>query len=407
MLHPRVGSTAIAPYIRILNHNDVLQGRGAGADRYEGNIRFRALVRERQSEYRQASHKEEKDRIAVEILLAVQTAGGRFVRKVDSISEAESLGIPPGQQGWLPIDQAAALEKVKQALRDKRYEVLPSNSGPLPVAGSLPATMASTSTSTGMPQVASTASRRVSQSTANEGPFERQPSSGCCIPTLQSTTCQPENDSRWNRSGELTSVFSRFGASTDGDRMSSPTRQQTTFPPSLLDGPRNVNAGHFGSALLTDQSTSVTLGSHVRPPFSSPPTTSSRHPDIEQTQRGQDLQQQLAAALVGDHAPSSTASDMAAACRIAASWRDIPETYQTFFPVVPQQPLGPNFTSKDLRVLLLTRALAESTPDVDCLAAARGSMSLGRPTSGTNTARAGGTAKFGLCCECAPNTLVW
>jgi hypothetical protein len=113
-----------------LHVNDVLHGRGAAYDRMEGNLRFRALVKTRALAYRLGDSVEKKS-IAQEIVSHVHNSGGRFLRVVDSISEAKELGVAsPGEVVWVTVPPAVALEKVKQALRDsKRQEPSTPHSG--------------------------------------------------------------------------------------------------------------------------------------------------------------------------------------------------------------------------------------------------------------------------------------
>jgi hypothetical protein len=105
-----------------LHVNDVLHGRGAAYDRMEGNMRFRALVKTRALVYRLGDSMEKKN-IAQEIVSHVHSSGGRFLRVVDSISEAKELGVATGGEiVWVTVPPPVALEKVKQALRDSKWQ---------------------------------------------------------------------------------------------------------------------------------------------------------------------------------------------------------------------------------------------------------------------------------------------
>jgi hypothetical protein len=336
-------------YISAINHNDVLQGRGAASDRNEGNIRFRALVAQRRTEYLAATQKEAKARIAQEIIDAVHEVGGRFVRKVDSVSEAESLGIPLGMQAWLPIGEAAVLEKVKQALRDGRSVELQMHQTPA------------------------------------EGRLHRSNESAA-------TTRSPHFQEARLPAAQLALPIAAAGClddglgSTSGQRL--PTGRVQGPTDRLFTGRTNHLEHHQQQELMSPQSLFSQLAPTVHTPtctFPLPAIAQTRPLSVEQLagicpplaaplnsqlalsqpQYVQDLQHQLAAVLASGPTQASV-EDISVACRLSSSWRDIPETYQAFFPVAHQQ-LGPHFTSKDLRVLLLTKALAEAAGDASCL----------------------------------------
>lgn len=102
-----------------LNAHDVLMGRGSHSTGYEGNLRFRQLVREHREEYMRYKQRKHKNRIAEEIIAAVQQQGGRFLQRIESLEEADRLGVPPRTQAWkvIPINSALYI-KVKQLMRD-------------------------------------------------------------------------------------------------------------------------------------------------------------------------------------------------------------------------------------------------------------------------------------------------
>lgn len=104
--------------ITMLNANDVLLGRGDLAVRYEGNVRFRQLVREKSQHYMDACGSLAKDKIAFGIMRIVAERNGRFLRKVKSSVESNQSGVPSGEGAWVPVDSSISLRKVKQAFRD-------------------------------------------------------------------------------------------------------------------------------------------------------------------------------------------------------------------------------------------------------------------------------------------------
>lgn len=106
-------------YVLDLNSNDILLGRGAPIINYEGNVRFRELVRSRKAEYIGTGRHQVKDEIARQIIAEVASRKGRFLRRVESLAEVDKLNIPEGKKAWKIAEEDVAVEKTKQALRDK------------------------------------------------------------------------------------------------------------------------------------------------------------------------------------------------------------------------------------------------------------------------------------------------
>jgi hypothetical protein len=98
--------------IRSPHPNDVLSGRGGGINAHEGNKRFRELVALRKEDYNLAPNKAEKNRIATEVMDEVLQLDppGRFLQRDSSV--------PSGPAWWIEVDEAKALAKTSQALRE-------------------------------------------------------------------------------------------------------------------------------------------------------------------------------------------------------------------------------------------------------------------------------------------------
>jgi len=112
-------AAANAAFVTEIADNDIILGRGRFLIQRPGNVAFRELVRTRKADYAKAANRNVKDKIARELLDQVT---GRFLRKIDSIEEARELGIPEHVvEAWKEADEAVALEKIKQTLRDKDY----------------------------------------------------------------------------------------------------------------------------------------------------------------------------------------------------------------------------------------------------------------------------------------------
>jgi hypothetical protein len=104
-----------------VTENDVLLGRGATIINHVGNQRFHQLVLDRKQEYNSTWRHQIKDAIARKIFVFItEQRNGRFLRRIDSVYEAQALGIPHDWTTmWLVADPNVAIEKIKQALRDK------------------------------------------------------------------------------------------------------------------------------------------------------------------------------------------------------------------------------------------------------------------------------------------------
>ena len=108
-----------------LGANDVVIGRGFPATAgNEGNIRFRDLVRSLLPLYLATSQRSVKDRVARQVVRFVRGRSGRFVRRVESPEEADSIpfGTPSGV--WIVVnDDSMLVSKIKQLFRDQHSDV--------------------------------------------------------------------------------------------------------------------------------------------------------------------------------------------------------------------------------------------------------------------------------------------
>jgi hypothetical protein len=104
-----------------LNPNDVLLGRGDWTVRYEGNVRFRDLIREKRALFGAATGRNARDKIAADVILLIAERGGRFLRRqAEEESKATAAeGVSPSDSSWIVVDKKVAMKKVKQAFRDK------------------------------------------------------------------------------------------------------------------------------------------------------------------------------------------------------------------------------------------------------------------------------------------------
>lgn len=156
-------STQADGFVTELTPNDVLFGRGAPSIDNEGNVRFRQLVQNRKVEYVSTGKRQIKDVIARQVIQAVHQRNGRFLRKIESLVEAEEMGVPEGITAWATVDDATVLSKVKQALRDRELpddarspsddeeQEGPTNGAPDDAAARLPPPAQPGAAATGLP----------------------------------------------------------------------------------------------------------------------------------------------------------------------------------------------------------------------------------------------------------------
>lgn len=114
---------SVGSLVTQLNMNDVLMGRGAPAIDNEGNVRFRRIVSGRRAEYFAARKRQDKDRIARQVMNAVESRGGRFLKKkADEAEQAQLPELAGGDTAWTLVDEDTVLTKVKQSLRDRNAD---------------------------------------------------------------------------------------------------------------------------------------------------------------------------------------------------------------------------------------------------------------------------------------------
>jgi hypothetical protein len=98
-------------FVQELSENDVLLGRGTGPNEHQGNIRFRALVKEILGTTNLPKHNgKAKTKLAIKIINVVKARKGRFLNKVSkSKTVAGDL--------YVVVPDSVALEKTKQSFR--------------------------------------------------------------------------------------------------------------------------------------------------------------------------------------------------------------------------------------------------------------------------------------------------
>lgn len=98
-----------------LRPNDIVCGRGAPTNFHPGNQILRELVKKDYQTSYLCARRSEKPIIAIELLGAIRSRGGRFVRRSKTTGRSFS---------WVEIGEKAAYEKVCQYLRDGAPEEL-------------------------------------------------------------------------------------------------------------------------------------------------------------------------------------------------------------------------------------------------------------------------------------------
>jgi len=104
--------------IRTPHKNDVLSGRGGSINSHRGNIQFREWVAKRKNDYNLAPSKQDKARVAREVIALVQNQSppGRFLQKDQTASHG-------AMSWWVEIDDDRIMSKTSQALREGAPEI--------------------------------------------------------------------------------------------------------------------------------------------------------------------------------------------------------------------------------------------------------------------------------------------
>lgn len=105
----KVSSSSHEEQITSLNPEDVVSGRGSGANEWIGNRTFRLVVDSRRNDYLTAESQAEKTQVAQEVYDTIKLRKGRFLVRVD---HAKSFVLEDGI--WKELTEAAAIEKCKQ-----------------------------------------------------------------------------------------------------------------------------------------------------------------------------------------------------------------------------------------------------------------------------------------------------
>jgi hypothetical protein len=105
--------------------DDIILGRGVPISKYEGNIRFRELIRGYKGEYMATGRHHRKQQIVEEVLEKLRERNCRFLSRIETDEEARKCGLPPGSRVWVIAREEVALSKVKQALREMESSASP------------------------------------------------------------------------------------------------------------------------------------------------------------------------------------------------------------------------------------------------------------------------------------------
>jgi hypothetical protein len=124
-----------------LNRHDVLCGRGSGPNDRVGNIEFHNLVLTRKAEYLTVLTRDTKGRIANDIINAVRSRRGQFLRKLSS-EQMIGAGFKRGTAVYELAEEATVMEKTKITLRRNRTEFLKDHTDVVGLRGRGSSTMA-------------------------------------------------------------------------------------------------------------------------------------------------------------------------------------------------------------------------------------------------------------------------
>jgi hypothetical protein len=354
--------------------NDVLLGRGASADRFEGNIKFRSLVRQHKDAYRAATHHHDKAATAQQIVNAVTAYQGRFLRKLEPFSVEQRAGEAPLRSTheapvWEVVNNAVALEKVKQALRD--IDQVDSKANRKPTASRCKSTGSSEGASTPKTNFEIQARRSSDATEVQRRLSEPATSNGRQGDHQEETSLQAKK--RAPRQGNSVSVSDIVHATETTPKQNKDSSMEHAAVSAA--GQKRAAAeiqAHHDARIFMEQ--------NQRSQGSAAPLALSRYMMDTAQQLAVHAQVPAAAAaaippimptgFALPPIPQSRALSEAFRNEVAYSWREIPGAYLDFLPLVREGRILP-FSSEDLQILLLTLAWAESTRDLLCLAQIR------------------------------------
>ncbi len=129
-------------YVTELHDHDVVLGRGSGPNDRTGNINFRLLCQEKKIAYIEATSRDEKGRIAADIVATVHNRGGRFLKRLTAEqAKKTNVDLRGAEAVYELADKQTILEKTKQTLRQNRADFVAKvqkEGGRAPVVGAYP-----------------------------------------------------------------------------------------------------------------------------------------------------------------------------------------------------------------------------------------------------------------------------
>ena len=129
-------------YVTQLHDHDVVLGRGSGPNDRTGNINFRLLCQEKKIAYIEATSRDEKGRIAADIVATVHNRGGRFLKRLTAEqAKKTNVDLRGADAVYELADKQTILEKTKQTLRQNRADFVAKvqkEGGRAPVVGAYP-----------------------------------------------------------------------------------------------------------------------------------------------------------------------------------------------------------------------------------------------------------------------------
>ena len=92
------------------SQNDIISGRGKGVLNHAGNKNYRAIIAKWKLEYVKTTTHQEKNAVTSKVLKELRSL----------CPPANFLIRPDDSDLWYPMDEAAIIQKIKQALREKK-----------------------------------------------------------------------------------------------------------------------------------------------------------------------------------------------------------------------------------------------------------------------------------------------
>jgi hypothetical protein len=349
-----------------VSDTDVLTGRGASIDRFPGNVRFRSLIKRQKKAYSDARRSISKTSVAREVIQAVHDSSGRFLKR-EATSTAVQSGTIDRSEEWVLMEDAAIVEKVKQALRDCAKETQKSKMS----------TEKSARGSTGKKNPPASRGTETFRNTEQD-PIQRAMASPH-VPITNMGVAAPSYPISTSTSvsiDEHHSSLTNLSSTIDPQELACSLLELRNQRAPLVNPPSQTELASPSATLFRDvwgiernnNNGAVSFASQF--PFLPPPTASMYSLAVPLSLPQSLLQPSTPYVPPPASVSGHTLHPLTPVANVPHTWREIPDGYLPIF-LCPLSNSTIPFTSADLDILWRTKVLAEAAGDVLCLAKIR------------------------------------